>query len=347
MGRSCVPRAVPASGRLSIRPHACHLTVAFVVTLYSPDPTNLVFFVTAPFDGPAQPTRGWVLGDSGTANSSAAAVRDAHSLFAGSRYTEMGAYSKPPAGLGATRDFHHGLPDAGYRLQAGSPTIDAGGASFERQGETVLSLPSSLYLGNAPELELFELDRGGGLRPEVTGIESRLSSVLAVTVPVTTAVLVRTTALWALSPPSPDSTGITYITHKAELLVSDSEVNEIPAIFNVFGVNLFPLSLFGAPVPSAGVTTAFSNEPTGVSYNPVNHHLFVSDDDLREVFELDPGADGLYGTADDPPVTQFDTMVHGNADPEGVAYNPDNGHLYVADGVGTEVYDYDPGPDGQ
>ena len=24
-----------------------------------------------------------------------------------------------------------------------------------------------------------------------------------------------------------------------------------------------------------------------------------------------------------------------------------NGHLYVADGVGTEVYDYDPGPDGQ
>ena len=167
------------------------------------------------------------------------------------------------------------------------------------------------------------------------------------TPPVTTAVLVRATPLWASSPPSPDPAGITYITHKAEVLVSDSEVNEIPTIFALYGVNLFPLSVFGTPVPSAGVTTAFSNEPTGLSYDPASHHLFVSDDNAREVFELDPGADGLYGTGDDPPATHFDTRVHGNDDPEGVAYNPENGHLYVVDGVGAKVYDYEPGPDGQ
>ena len=36
------------------------------------------FFVTAPLTGTAQPTRIWVLGDSGTANASARAVRDAY-----------------------------------------------------------------------------------------------------------------------------------------------------------------------------------------------------------------------------------------------------------------------------
>ena len=181
------------------------------------------------------------------------------------------------------------------------------------------------------------------------GSVTSATATLTVTapVPVATAVLVRATPLWALNPPSPDSAGITYITHKAELLVSDSEVNEIPAIFDLYPVNLFPLTVSGAPTLLAGVTTAFSQEPTGVSYDPVSRHLFVSDDDRDEIYELAQGPDDLYGTADDPPATGFDTAVHGNTDAEGVAYDPDNGHLYVVDGDGTEVYDYETGPDGQ
>src|SRR5438093_2170547 len=45
------------------------------------------FFVTAP-NGP-KPTRIWVLGDSGTANFQAAAVRDAYEDLAGARYTDL------------------------------------------------------------------------------------------------------------------------------------------------------------------------------------------------------------------------------------------------------------------
>lgn len=47
------------------------------------------FFVTSPPSGTSKPTRIWVLGDSGTANSSAAAVRDAYLTFTGSRPTDV------------------------------------------------------------------------------------------------------------------------------------------------------------------------------------------------------------------------------------------------------------------
>lgn len=48
------------------------------------------------------------------------------------------------------------LLDAEFRLQAGSPAIDAGTAFFEWQGETVLDLPASEYFGEAPDLGAYE-----------------------------------------------------------------------------------------------------------------------------------------------------------------------------------------------
>jgi hypothetical protein len=47
------------------------------------------YFYTSPQPGVAQPTRIWVLGDSGTANANAAAVRDAYLNSTGSRYTDL------------------------------------------------------------------------------------------------------------------------------------------------------------------------------------------------------------------------------------------------------------------
>ncbi len=46
-------------------------------------------FFTAPPVGTAHPTRIWVLGDSGSANSSAASVRNGYAAFAGTRYTDV------------------------------------------------------------------------------------------------------------------------------------------------------------------------------------------------------------------------------------------------------------------
>jgi hypothetical protein len=155
------------------------------------------------------------------------------------------------------------------------------------------------------------------------------------------AFLVQTIETWRFFPPSPDPAGITYLGHVGTLLISDSEVNEM-SIF--MGVNLFETSLSDSVVGTS-TTTAFSNEPTGVSWNPTNHHLFVSDDDQKEVFEVDPGPDRRYGTADDI-VTSFDTAVFGSDDPEGVTYDSSQGVLFIADGLNAEVYRVSPGNNG-
>jgi PKD repeat protein len=47
------------------------------------------FFLTFPPSGTAKPTRVWVLGDSGTANANARAVRDAYGFFTGATHTDL------------------------------------------------------------------------------------------------------------------------------------------------------------------------------------------------------------------------------------------------------------------
>ncbi|MEM1451479.1 MAG: metallophosphoesterase family protein [Planctomycetota bacterium] len=47
------------------------------------------YFVTSPLPGARVPTRVWVLGDSGTADANAAAVRDAYRSFTGNRHTDL------------------------------------------------------------------------------------------------------------------------------------------------------------------------------------------------------------------------------------------------------------------
>jgi uncharacterized protein YjiK len=148
------------------------------------------------------------------------------------------------------------------------------------------------------------------------------------------------TSLW--SPPSPDPSGVAYIPPSNSLLVCDGEVEEVE-IFA--GVNVYESSFPGLLL-STESTMAFSDEPTGVAYNPDNQHLYFSDDSGdRWVFELNPGPDGLPWTLDDI-VTSFVTDDFGSHDPEGIAYNIYNGHLFIADGENTEVYEVDPGNNG-
>jgi PKD repeat protein len=159
-----------------------------------------------------------------------------------------------------------------------------------------------------------------------------------------TATLVQTVQGSQLSPPSPDSSGITYLPGSDRLLMADSEVDEMPIFQNV---NLWTLTRAGAQEPGGtGVTTRFSHEPTGIAYNPSNGHLFVSDDDQLKVFELVAGSDGRYGTDDDT-VTSFSTTAYGNTDPEDVAFDSASGDVLTVNGAGAEVFRIDPGPNGR
>ena len=145
--------------------------------------------------------------------------------------------------------------------------------------------------------------------------------------------LIQTIDTSAFSPSSPDPAGIAYLNFSNTLLISDSEVNEQP----FFGTeNLFESSLTGSLSDTFDFRD-FSREPTGITYNPANQHLFISNDDAEEVVELDPGADLLYDTADDI-ITIIDTTAFGSFDPEGVTFASNLGTLFVADGVNSEVY---------
>ena len=141
--------------------------------------------------------------------------------------------------------------------------------------------------------------------------------------------------------PAPDPSGIAYNSSTSRLVVSDAEVEEM-AIYA--GNNVYETSLSGSLQRSSN-TLAFSSEPTGVAYNPLNNHTFFSDDDKKKVNEVDPKADGLINTGDDV-VTSFDTSAFGSMDPEGVAYSPALNMLFIADGVNAEVYKVAPGPNG-
>jgi hypothetical protein len=158
--------------------------------------------------------------------------------------------------------------------------------------------------------------------------------------------LVRSTNMATFSPPSPDPTGLTYISASNTLLMSDGEVEEtVQGITHFMGANLWEMSLDGVVVRTANISSVsptdvpMTNEPTGAAWNPGNGHYYFSDDDAMRVYDLDPGSDGLVGTSDDT-WTSFSTVTAGSGDPEGITYDSWHDRLFVVDGVNREVYQF-------
>jgi hypothetical protein len=153
--------------------------------------------------------------------------------------------------------------------------------------------------------------------------------------------------------PSPDPSGIEYLPLTNTYLISDGEIEEAPQLY-WHGANLFEISPAGNLIrthttftsnPISLIPNNFSNEPTGIGYNPANGHYFFSSDDARKIYEVNPGQDTQLGTADDS-VTAFSTLDFGSTDPEGAAFDTWRGHVLIADGLNQEVYDIAPGVNG-
>ncbi|HLB60068.1 MAG TPA: hypothetical protein VJL83_00495 [Patescibacteria group bacterium] len=143
--------------------------------------------------------------------------------------------------------------------------------------------------------------------------------------------LVKTIKTSSWSPPSPDPSGIAL--QGSKLIITDAEVEEM-SIYK--GKNYFESSLSGS-LSSTGDTTSFTKEPAGVAVGQGTY--FFSDDGKKRVFKVNPGSDKKIGTSDDK-ISSFSTSSFGSSDPEGIAFG--NGKLYIADGVGSEVYIVDP-----
>jgi len=207
-------------------------------------------------------------------------------------------------------------------------------------------LEMSLYLADGGRGEIALLGNSGVVTPQGSGQVVEFSFAAPVTLAATNAegTLIQTIDTSQFSPPSPDPSGIAYPPASGTLLISDGEVDEMPPYFT--GDNLFEASLSGSLLNPLTVIS-FSDEPVGLDVNPVNRHLFISDDTgQKRVYELDPGPDGQYNTADDS-VTSFSTSAFGSNDPEGVAFDPTGlGTLFIADGINREVYRVTPGANG-
>jgi hypothetical protein len=161
-----------------------------------------------------------------------------------------------------------------------------------------------------------------------------------------TSSLVRTVNMGGLSPPSPDPSGITYVPSSDRLFISDGEVEEVVnGITHFQGANVWELNRSGAIQRTTNISNVpptqvpITNEPVGTAFNPTNGHYYVSADDGKKVFDVNPGADGIVGTTGDV-VTSFDTLGVGNSDPEGITFDTFGGHLFVADGLNREIYEY-------
>jgi uncharacterized protein YjiK len=161
-----------------------------------------------------------------------------------------------------------------------------------------------------------------------------------------TSSIVRTTNLGAISPPSPDPSGITYLRGSNRLMVTDGEVEEtVNGITHFEGANVWELTLGGGVARTANISkkaptvVPMTDEPTGVTWNPANRHYYFTEDGGKRVYDLNPGGDGMVGTSDDS-WTFFSTSVAGNGDPEGIALDTLRNRLFVADGVNREVYEY-------
>jgi uncharacterized protein YjiK len=214
--------------------------------------------------------------------------------------------------------------------------IDPAGMVFAPSGDSTDD-PSnqSLYIADS---RVGDTWRRPGQIIELSLVEAPTTEAAVSTIVPT---LVRTTFTSQWSSPSPDPMGGAYIPTSGTLMISDSEIEEFQRPYWEGG-NVFSSTLQGGFLPPVQDITSFTNEPTGIAFNPSNNHLFISDDNMKEVFEVNPGSDGRWFTGDDTR-TQFDTKVLGTNDTEDVAYNPFNGYLYLADGVNSEVWEVRPG----
>jgi K319-like protein len=177
-----------------------------------------------------------------------------------------------------------------------------------------------------------------GSRTSERGVrDGRRSASLAVVTD--QAQLVQNIATSGFSPASPDPAGVAYIPSRDRLLIADSEVDERTGA-GYHGVNLWQITRTGH-VDDTGTTVGYTDEPTGLSFDPGSETLFISTDSGNRIHLVRPGTDGRFGTSDDGR-SAIATGPYGLTDTEDPAFDPSSGHLFFVDGVTAEVYDLDP-----
>jgi hypothetical protein len=119
---------------------------------------------------------------------------------------------------------------------------------------------------------------------------------------------------------SNDPAGIAYVPGMG-FFVSDSEIEESPFFRTT---NLWKLQPDGTLIQSSSLLN-FTSEPTGLAFDSGTNRLYISDDDKFKIYWVDPANPTVK-------LGEFDVKPLGCNDPEDVAVNSNNGHLFIVNG---------------
>jgi DNA-binding beta-propeller fold protein YncE len=124
---------------------------------------------------------------------------------------------------------------------------------------------------------------------------------------------------------STDPSGLAYVPQSKTLFLSDSEVEGSP--FNR-AKNLWALGTDGSLKQSFSLVNSFTTEPAGLAFDALTGSLFITDDDNCKVFRVDPANPAVKRG-------EFLTKPLGVIDPEDIAIDPSNGHVFITNGTGN------------
>ena len=123
-----------------------------------------------------------------------------------------------------------------------------------------------------------------------------------------------------------DPSGIAYVPGLNQLYIVDSEHDETP--YNS-QTNLFVTTLDGTHLGSFSMR-AFTREPTGIAYNKFNGLLYISDDDARRIFVIDPTNPTVL-------ISSINLAPYGINDAEDPEIDPVTGHIFLLDGSARKL----------
>lgn len=145
--------------------------------------------------------------------------------------------------------------------------------------------------------------------------------------------------------PSIDPAGVVYHSGLGGLVIADSEITEIPEVFNLIGATHFLTPTSGGVTwlqwdlaAITGIEPDPNLESTGIAHCENDGHVYITNDDTDLIYryQFDGTSFSVVDFVSTRPIT---------FDPEGITCDPATGRLYVVGGINENilVYTYEGG----